>query len=353
MTFISIFKIQFNVIYYTTRLVNSAFYNFAPELKATVKMSEGKWSVILNPNAGGKLAGREWPHIEKELLSQGFVFDSVKTEKPMHAIQLVEKKLKEGYRKIIAIGGDGTLHEVVNGIMKQNHVNPDEILLAMISVGTGNDWIKTHLISPDYKIAIQQIKNGNTIRQDVGKIVYKNGGPNNEVRYFINSVGIGFDARVVEYILPNKAKGLSNKSDYMLGLIKSLFTNKNILTRLQLDGKTINAKIYNLTVGLCKFKGGGFKMSPHAIPNDGKLDITLACRITKGKLIANLPKIFGGKVDQIKQFEFFKVTDLMLHPSGPMCTEADGEFLGHHPIQVSVIPSKLRLISDFKPEILN
>jgi YegS/Rv2252/BmrU family lipid kinase len=316
-------------------------------------MGEEKWLVILNPNAGGSLAGKEWPHIEKELLSQGFNFELVKTEKPMHAINLAEIKLKEGFRKIIAIGGDGTLHEVVNGIMKQNFVNTDEILLAMISVGTGNDWIKTHLISPDYKVAIQQIKNGNTIKQDVGKIVFKNGGPNPEVRYFINSVGIGFDARVVEYIMPNKQKGQSNKSDYVVGLIKSLFTNKNILTRLQLDNETIHAKIYNLTVGLCKFKGGGFKMSPYAIPNDGKLDITLACRITKGKLIANLPKIFGGKVDQIKQFEFFKVNDLMLHPSGPMCTEADGEFLGHHPLQVTVIPSKLWLISDFKPENLN
>jgi diacylglycerol kinase (ATP) len=316
-------------------------------------MGEEKWLVILNPNAGGSLAGKEWPHIEKELLSQGFNFELVKTEKPMHAINLTEIKLKEGFRKIIAIGGDGTLHEVVNGIMKQNFVNTDEILLAMISVGTGNDWIKTHLISPDYKVAIQQIKNGNTIKQDVGKIVYKNGGPNPEVRYFINSVGIGFDARVVEYIMPNKQKGQSNKSDYVVGLIKSLFTNKNILTRLQLDNETIHAKIYNLTVGLCKFKGGGFKMSPHAIPNDGKLDITLACRITKGKLIANLPKIFGGKVDQIKQFEFFKVNDLMLHPSGPICTEADGEFLGHHPLQVTVIPNKLWLISDFKPENLN
>jgi diacylglycerol kinase family enzyme len=137
------------------------------------------------------------------------------------------------------------------------------------------------------------------------------------------------------------------------GLIRSLFTNKNILTRLQLDNETIHAKIYNLTIGLCKFKGGGFKMSPFAIPNDGKLDITLACKITKGKLIASLPKIFGGRVDQIKYFEFFKAKNLILHPSKPMCTEADGEFLGHHPIQVSVIPGKLRLISYFKPEILN
>ena len=271
----------------------------------------------------------------------------------MHAINLVENRIKEGYRKIISIGGDGTLHEVVNGIMKQDHVNPDEILLAIISVGTGNDWIKTHLISSDYKQAIQQIKTGNTIKQDVGKIIYKNGGPDTEVRYFINSVGIGFDARVVKYILPRKEKGKSNKGEYIKGLIKSLFTNKNILTSLQLDNEMIQTKIYNLTVGLCKFKGGGFKMSPQAIPNDGKLDITLASKISKGKLIASLPKILRGKVDQIKYFDFFQVKDLSLYSTGPMCTEADGEFLGHHPLQVSIIPCTLRLISDFESGQIN
>jgi len=316
-------------------------------------MRENNWLVIVNPNAGGRLAEKEWPFIEKELEEQGFIFEIVLTQKPLHAIKLVDKKIGEGYRKIIAIGGDGTLHEIVNGIMKQNHVSPGEILLAMISVGSGNDWIKTHLISSNYKEAIQQIKTGNTISQDVGKITYMNGGNEPEERYFINSVGIGFDARVVKYILPNKSKGKSRKSDYIKGLIRSLVTHKNILSKLQLDNETIHAKIYNLTVGICKFKGGGFKMLPHAIPNDGKLAITLASRISKGKLIVSLPKIFGGKVDKIKYFEFFKVKDLLLDISKPVCTEADGEYLGLYPLQVSIVPQQLRLISEFKSENLN
>jgi len=307
------------------------------------------WLVIINPNAGGRLAEKEWPSIEDELKAQGFIFECVATQEPLHAIKIVAQKIEEGYRKIIAIGGDGTLHEIVNGIMKQNHVRPNELLLALISVGSGNDWIKTHQISANYKEAIQQIIKGNTITQDVGKITYKNGGDLPEERYFINSVGIGFDARVVKYILPNKIKGISNKSDYIKGLIRSLFTHRNILSQLQLDNKTINAKIYNLTIGVCKFKGGGFKMLPNAVPNDGQLDVTLASRISKGKLIASLPKIFGGKVDKIKYFEFFQVKNMLINFSKPVCTEADGEFLGHYPIQVSIIPQQLRLISEFKP----
>lgn len=307
-----------------------------------------KWLVVLNPNAGGLLAQREWPAIKKELLNEDFQFEMVKTKCRLDAIQIVKNKISKGFRKIIAIGGDGTLHEVVNGIMQQNVIPPNEILLALISVGTGNDWIKTHLISSDFKEAIQQIKLGKTMNQDVGRVTFKNDEENKETRYFVNSVGIGFDARVVKYIQPKKTKGKSKKSDYMKGLIRSLFSNKNIQSLIHLDETRIETKIYNLTIGVCQFKGGGFKLLPKAIPDDGLLDVTLACKITKRKLIVSLPKLFGGKVDKIKYFDFYQVKDLNLDISSPICFEADGEFLGHHPLQVSIIPNQLKLISAYQ-----
>ncbi|MFA9392953.1 MAG: diacylglycerol kinase family protein [Prolixibacteraceae bacterium] len=313
-----------------------------------VEKISAKWLVVLNPNAGGSQASIEWPLISEELSKQGFDFEMVRTEKPKHAISLTISKIEQGYRNIIAIGGDGTLHEVVNGIMQQKSVDVSSILLAMISVGTGNDWIKTHKISHDFKEAIQQIKKGDTILQDVGKITYIENEAKHQTRYFINSVGIGFDARVVKYGLPGKVKGKSKKSDFIIGLLRSLISHKNVGSLIHLDHQIIDTKIYNLTIGVCQFKGGGFKLSPHAVPDDGLLDVTLACKISKRKLIVSLPKLFGGKVDKIKYFDFYQVQDLKLDISGPMCTEADGEYLGLHPLQVSVIPNQLRLISAYK-----
>lgn len=306
------------------------------------------WLVVLNPNAGGCQASIEWPSIQEELIKQAFEFEMVQTARPGHAIELVASKIEEGFRKIIAIGGDGTLHEVVNGIMQQTHVPATEILLAMISMGTGNDWIKTHQISNNYKEAIQQIKKGKTILQDVGKIIYIEDGKTHQTRFFINSVGIGFDARVVKNILPKKISGKSKKSDYINGLIKSLFSHKNVESLIYLDNEIIDTKLYNLTVGVCQYKGGGFKLLPHAVPDDGMLDVTLACKISKRKLLVSLPKIFGGKVDKIKYFNFYQVRDLKLDVSGPICTEADGEYLGSFPLQVSVLPNQLRLISAYR-----
>ncbi|MBN2807365.1 MAG: diacylglycerol kinase family lipid kinase [Prolixibacteraceae bacterium] len=307
-----------------------------------------QWLVVLNPNAGGCQAIKEWPSILNELIKQNFQFEMVQTEYQGHAVELVISKIEEGYRKIIAIGGDGTLHEVVNGIMQQTLVPATEILLAMISMGTGNDWIKTHMISNNYKEAIQQIKNGNTILQDVGKIIYIEEGTTHQTRFFINSVGIGFDASVVKNILPKKLSGKSRKSDYINGLIKSLFSHKNVQSLIYLDNEIIDTKIYNLTIGVCQYKGGGFKLLPNAIPDDGMLDVTLACKISKRKLLVSLPKIFGGKVDKIKYFNFYQVQNLRLDMVDPICTEADGEYLGSFPLQVSVIPNQLRLISAYK-----
>ena len=312
-------------------------------------MSENeRWLVVLNPHAGGQQAGKIWPSIKSELESNGFIFDVEQTAKPLHAIKIVKTKIKEGYKKIIAIGGDGTLHEVINGVMSQSKIEPSEILLGIISIGTGNDWIKTHQISDDYKIAIQQIKSGKTILQDVGKISYKNDRLQEETRFFINSVGIGFDARVVKYMLPKKQKGTANKNGYIKGLIRSLFTNKNVKGWLHFDNEFLETKIYNLSIGVCKYKGGGFKLLPNAIPDDGKLDITLASSISKLKLIKSLPKIFGGKVDQIKYFSFYQAKKILLEITRPLCTEVDGEFLSYYPMEVSIIPQQIRLISSYR-----
>ena len=109
-------------------------------------------------------------------------------------------------------------------------------------MGTGNDWNKTHQISSDYKEAINQIIEGKTIIQDVGKIIYKNK-EIEETRYFINSVGIGFDARVVKYAMGNKIKGKSKKSDYLKGLIHSLIAHKNVKGLIKLDEKELETKI--------------------------------------------------------------------------------------------------------------
>lgn len=306
------------------------------------------WLVILNPNAGGRSANLLWPQIEKELIKNNFKFFIRSTRKYREAIDIVKSYIEENeFRKILVIGGDGTLHEVINGIMLQKKIPLEEITVGMISTGTGNDWIKTHNISSDYTQAIKQIKEGKIIKHDVGRLDFVNDEGKDDFCYFINSIGIGFDAKVIKYMIPKRLKGNSKESDYMKGLLKALVTNKNEKGSLNIDGQKLDVGIFDLAIGNCRFKGGGFKMLPTAIPNDELLDITLANDLSKLQLIRCLPKLLGEKVEKINFFKTYRAKSIDIDIQNPICIEADGEFIGYHPTRVSIETKKINMISNF------
>ena len=133
-----------------------------------------EWLVIVNPNAGLRAGEKDWPEINQLLIDYGFDFDAIFTEKPFHGIELSRKMIQEkGYTKVIAVGGDGTLNEVVNGIFQQDRYASTDITLGMITVGTGNDWARMYSFPKKYKKAIKILRNELTFLQDVGKVKYR------------------------------------------------------------------------------------------------------------------------------------------------------------------------------------
>jgi diacylglycerol kinase (ATP) len=138
------------------------------------KSNVAEWLVIVNPNAGLRAGEKDWPEIRQLLTDHGFNFDAKFTEWPFHGIELSRKMIEEkGYKKIIAVGGDGTLNEVVNGIFQQERFASTDITLGMITVGTGNDWARMYDFPKKYKKAIKILRNERTFLQDVGKVKYR------------------------------------------------------------------------------------------------------------------------------------------------------------------------------------
>jgi diacylglycerol kinase family enzyme len=156
-----------------------------------------EWLVIVNPNAGKAKGKKDWAKIAGLLHLYNISFKAFFTITCRHAIVLTHEGISAGFRKIIAIGGDGTLNEVVNGVFTQSVCDTKDISLAMITVGTGNDWGKLFGIPVDYEEAVKIIKEYKIRLQDTG-IVYYYHGINRESRYFLNIAGIGFDALVVK-----------------------------------------------------------------------------------------------------------------------------------------------------------
>ncbi len=137
-------------------------------MEKQINIESGKWLVIVNPNAGSRKGEKDWPKIKEILNSKGFSFEAVFTKNRNHAISLTASMITEGYRKIIVIGGDGTMNEVVNGIFIQQACSPDDIVVGIIPVGTGNDWGRMYKVPKKYKQAIKVIKKRTSVYTGCG-----------------------------------------------------------------------------------------------------------------------------------------------------------------------------------------
>jgi YegS/Rv2252/BmrU family lipid kinase len=304
--------------------------------------SSKPWFVIINPTSGNGSSKRKWSEIQKLLIANNFHFEFEFTEYANHSTELTQIAIKQGFRKFICIGGDGTLHNMVNGIMQQKEVISTEIHVGVIPIGTGNDWVKTHNISNQFEKAIQTIKNGNLKLQDVGKIDLI--GQRKNPSYFINLAGIGFDGYVVSKV--NKYKHFGALA-YLSGALLGLFYFQNFQSKIHINSENINSKTLMVLVGICKYSGGGMQLTKTPNPFDGLLDISIVKNIGKLDIIKNITKLFNGNITSHKKVETYKSTSVsinILDLNMPFI-QADGELIGTGNIIVSIIPNAFSFYS--------
>ncbi len=309
-----------------------------------MKSTGKEWFVIVNPNAGRKKGEKDWLEIARLLTEAGLEFTCVFTDAPNHAVKLARKYIDAGFRKILVVGGDGTLNEVINGVFRQHRFAPDEILIGMISVGTGNDWGRTFNIPAGYKDAIDVIVKENTFRQDIGKVIYKSKDKTHS-RYFINMAGLGFDALVAKKTNLQKASGKGGPLSYLINLLTSLIVHKSTDTKLIIDGKPVNEDIFSMSVAICQYNGGGMKQAPDAVPDDGLFDITLITKVTRMTVLRNVTKLYDGSFVKLSQVKQFRGQVVQVESNPKLFLETDGESLGHTPITFEIMPRCITIIT--------
>ncbi|SHF29902.1 lipid kinase, YegS/Rv2252/BmrU family [Marinitoga hydrogenitolerans DSM 16785] len=297
---------------------------------------------IVNPHSSGSKAKRIWPLIKDIIEKERFTFDYKFTEGRMHAYNLTIEAIKNGYKNIIGVGGDGTMNEIINGIFNQNYKNSREIVVGIIPTGTGNDWGKTIGIPNDYIQAIKIIKEGKIIVQDIGKVEYYNNNEREE-RYFANIAGMFFDAEVTKNTNISKDKNKSGAFSYLLNLLTTLYKYKSQKAKIIIDDKATNVNVFSMAVGICKYSGGGMMMVPSAIPDDGYFDITLIENIPKLQVIKNIKKIFDGSFIQLKWVKQFKAKKVEIKSKEKIYLEVDGESLGHSPFKFIILKKVLNV----------
>ncbi|MCQ2136725.1 MAG: diacylglycerol kinase family lipid kinase, partial [Bacteroidales bacterium] len=301
-----------------------------------------KWFVVVNPHAGSGKTIAAWHKAENVLRREGVGYVYVKTEYKRHAVELVIKAARRGYRFFAAVGGDGTAHEVLNGIMKYSEsegVPSSEFTMAVIPIGSGNDWIKTHKIPHDAEAVALLMKGRRVVCQDIVRVTRHDpediSGEPLRVDYMLNVGGVGFDARVCERVNAAKDMGRSGKLLYINALLKVLANFYDFPVRVIVDGEEVfKGDCYSMAFGVGMYSGSGMRQVPMAVVDDGLVDVTIIPKMPILTLLPKLPRLFNGTLWDVPQIIGRKAKKVQVLPVSDITdpAEVDGEVIKDFPV---------------------
>ena len=299
---------------------------------------------IVNPAAGGRSIYREWPRISKRIIDKGLLFDYVYTEGAGHATELARAAANAGYRYLIAVGGDGTVNEVVNGIL--NSSGSHDTILGIVSAGTTCSFARSVGIPLDPVSSSSLLTSQNRLSIDVGIVEYKSEGQHLH-RFFINEADVGFGAIVVEASkrLPNYFGRKINYLPHVLGGIGSLFGYKNKRIALRVEEEVEDTCVCTMVViANGSYFGGGMCIAPDAKPDDGLLDMIIFGDMGKSEMMKIWQMTYNGRHVSHHKVRSRKIRSVAIQCDEKVLVEADGELLGEGPVSFSVLPSALSIV---------
>ncbi len=293
--------------------------------------------VIVNPAAGSGSTGKEWPRIHRALRHSGLSFDRVHTKGRGHATELAMEASQKGYECVVAVGGDGTLNEIVNGLMASD--NFSDVTLGILSTGTCCDFARFLGMPRDFRKACSRLVNHHKIKIDVGIVEFRCGGQP-QSRFFIGIASMGFDAKVVQtaFRIQMPVGGIM---PFIFAMVYSLgiYKNKNICLQLGVERKNIRA--FSVVIANTGFYGGGIHMAPQADIQDGLFDIVVVGGIGKLAFLKGLRSAVRGSHGTHPKVQMNKAAQVTIQSAEQVLLQADGEFFGEAPASFRVLPSAL------------
>lgn len=295
--------------------------------------------LIINPASNRGRTERHIPAVVDRLQSAGVDVDVVQTTKPGDATSIVLER-SDHYPTLIAAGGDGTIHETINGLMQLPQSRRPA--LAILPMGTGNDFIKAAGIPHDFEKAMAIVQRNSSIAIDVARIVVDH----KHSRFFDNNVGIGFDAFVNLESL--KIRYLWGMAIYMVAALKSVFKYRHPFVAYRFDSMERSTRILMLTVGNGVCAGGGFRLTPKARIDDGALDVCCIDSRGRTRMLMDMVRTMNGSHIDRSGVHYFKTRKIVVESDDGLPIHADGEVLAiaaRH-IEIEILPSSIRLIAD-------
>ncbi|MBN1483177.1 MAG: diacylglycerol kinase family lipid kinase [Chloroflexia bacterium] len=297
--------------------------------------------LVVNPVAAGGRAGRVWPRIQKHLRGLGLEFEAGLTRAQGEATRLARQAVRAGHRTVVAVGGDGTINEVINGLIAPGQERSGA-RLGVIITGRGSDLARTIGIPSDIEAACERLAHPRSMPMDLGLAEYSIAGRRVQ-RFFGNIAGIGFDGEVVARA--NKIAFARGTIPYLSGLLSALVTWRNREVELLLDGQRVyRGKVYLVAVANGQYFGGGMRIVPEADPNDGLLDVAYLDDISKIQFLRLVPSVYEGSHVHHPAVHIHRARQVEVYSEHALLSELDGELGGNPPMTFQVIPEAVEVL---------
>jgi diacylglycerol kinase (ATP) len=293
---------------------------------------------LVNPASAGGSTAKRWPEIAHEAAGTGLTGDALFSERPGHLGELARSALEAGARRLVLVGGDGSIYEVVNGLADRL----GEVEVALIPRGTGSDFVREHSIPHNVREAALVALEGNVRAVDVGKATFRSWDGAEQMHYFANAAGAGISGAIARRVNAG-SKALGAKGSYAWAVVTVFARWRNCVVRVRVDGGEREGRMHEVIAAIGRYQAGGMRLCPDAVPDDGLFDVLFLGDLNKLDLALNLHKTYQGTHVTHPKVEIVRGRSVEVEPEEPLPVQLDGEQPGTTPARFEIVPGALRL----------
>jgi diacylglycerol kinase (ATP) len=291
---------------------------------------------LVNPASDNGATGKRWPELAHRAARLGLTGETLFSERPGHLTELARSAVGGGAALVVAVGGDGTMNEVVNGIVGL------DVDFATIPLGTGMDFGRTYGIPTKFEEAVRIALNGAPRTIDAGRVSYRAWGGEDAERWYANVGSVGMSGAVAQRA-NGMSKALGGKATFFYALTRVFFEWENTEVTVRFDGEERQGRMHDVIVANGVWHGGGMKLAPDARSDDGAFDVVLIGDVGKLDFLTTAPKLYKGKHVDHPKVEVVRTARVEVDAAEHLPIELDGEQVGTTPATFEVVPGALRV----------
>jgi diacylglycerol kinase (ATP) len=298
-----------------------------------------RWLVIVNPASGRPDGGAGWRAIECAFRAAGLSFDAVHTQHPGHGEMLARQALHDGRRHLLAVGGDGSVNEIVQGLMTAGLADTRQVTLAVAPTGTGNDWARSLGIGRDPRKIASALAAARTMEHDVGVIDFPTG--DSPRRWFVNVAGAGYDAWVTARV----PRPVPSAFTYLRLALGGLASYRSPVFRITADAEAIEGRLLLAFVANARYCGNRMHVAPTARMDDGLFDVLAVRELSLLQVLPKLVKLYGGRILGDPAVRHLRAASVRIETDPPVVVQADGQIAGQTPAEFSLRRRALTVVT--------